>query len=169
MAENPHVYVWFLGLEERVADIYFLFRQKFTADVRLARFWTEAALEKLQHGSILRFCCEHGLFGSVEIDPTESKQLEEMLEEVSALALGADLTIDLTFHAALLIESSGIEKIFRRLIQALGASHFVLYTAIEASLRTHHEAFAQTATEFVDDRRLANAFRRLSDYPRVVA
>lgn len=163
MATNSTIYTWLEGFEEGVADIYFGFHQKFIQNPRLAKFWMEAALEELQHTSILRFCCENQLFSPVEINKTDTGRVTEMFEMVNVLANAPDLTVDLTFFAALIMESSGIEKIFRQLIQALAANHYVLYTAIEGSLRSHHEAFAQAALAFADDPALANSFRNLSN------
>ncbi len=156
-------YVRFVELEEQVAHIYFLFQQRFVDDHRLAKLWTEAALEEMQHASILRFCAEHRLFSPSQIHFKDADQVGDMLATVKATVNVPDLTVDQAFYAALLIESSGIDKLFRQLIRGLASSHPLLYSAIETSLRTHHLAFAQAAQAFVSDRFLISSFRDLID------
>src|SRR5437867_10339575 len=52
------IYSRFEAFEERLAHCYFLLQERFIAEPVLSRFWAVAALEELQHQSMLRFCRE---------------------------------------------------------------------------------------------------------------
>jgi len=61
MAKRNATYARFEALEERLAHCYFLLHERFTANPPLARFWMDAALDELQHSSILKYCRDRGL------------------------------------------------------------------------------------------------------------
>ena len=51
---------------EQLGHCYFLLHERFITSPPLARFWAEAAMDELQHQSILRFCRDRGLMADVE-------------------------------------------------------------------------------------------------------
>jgi hypothetical protein len=53
MTKLDYIYSKFEGLEEQVAHCYFLLQERFITNPPLAKFWAEAALEEMQHSSIL--------------------------------------------------------------------------------------------------------------------
>ena len=64
MTKTETIYAKFEGFEEELAHCYFLLQGRFIANPPLARFWIDAAMDELQHCSILRFCRERGLMSA---------------------------------------------------------------------------------------------------------
>src|SRR6516164_4256683 len=60
MTQREAVYTKYEKFEEELAHCYFLLHERFISDPPLARFWAEAAMDEIQHFSMLRFCREHG-------------------------------------------------------------------------------------------------------------
>src|SRR5438034_7538245 len=54
MAKRGVIYAKFEAFGEQLAHCYFLLQERFIADPALSRFWADAAMEELQHNSILR-------------------------------------------------------------------------------------------------------------------
>src|SRR5215510_11962458 len=77
---SKEIYAKFEALEEEVAHCYFVFHERFLFNAPLAKFWVDAALDEMQHASILRFCREHGLFGHIDSVPTVAKNINELLD-----------------------------------------------------------------------------------------
>jgi hypothetical protein len=154
-------YARFELLEEQLAHCYFQLHERFIHNPQLAAFWTEAAMDELQHSSLLRYCREHGIMSDVEIDWEAGKRVQELLDQVSNIISNPDVTMDDAFYASLLIESSEIDDVFAKLTQPLSKDHRILHEAISASLRLHHNKFAEAADEFLDDQAYGEAFRTL--------
>jgi hypothetical protein len=161
MTKRQLVYARFEAVEEELAHCYFLLHEHFIANPPLAKFWVETAMEELQHHSILRFCRERGLMAEIEIDSETTEHVQQLLDTVAGIASDPDVSVEEAFYAALLIESSGLEDVYEKLISALAKDHRLLFDAIQASLRSHHASFAAAAAEFSCDRGIAEAFRNL--------
>lgn len=159
MTKLDAVYSKFEALEEQVAHCYFLLHERFITNPPLAKFWAEAALDELQHASILRYCREHRLFEDDLIDVSTADRVDELLETVKGIVNDPAVTADDAFFASLLIESSELDKAYENLTRLLAKDHLLLYEAIHASLRMHHEKFADGAAEFTKDKAYVEAFR----------
>jgi hypothetical protein len=160
MTKVDAIYTRFEAIEEQLAHCYFLLHERFIANPRVAQFWAEAALEELQHQSILRFCRERGLItADVEVDWNTAENIEGLLDRVKDMISDPEVTVEEAFYAALLMESSELDDVYERLTRSLAKDHLLLYQAIHASLRSHYDTFADGAEEFSGDRGLAEAFR----------
>lgn len=115
MTKLETIYAKFEGFEEQLAHCYFLLHEHFIANPPLARFWAEAAMDELQHCSILRFCREHGLMIDGKIDPKAAVHVEELLDTVKGLAADPEVSINEAFYASLLMESSEMEETYEKL------------------------------------------------------
>lgn len=160
------VYARFEALEEEVAHCYFIFYERFIANTRLAKFWAEAALDELQHASILRFCREHGLFAKIDVDGRVADKVDQLLDTMKDIAGRATVTSDEAFSAALIIESSELDESYQKLTRPLAQAHLLLYQAIQTNLRLHHYNFAEAAAQFCKDQTFAEAFRVLAKTER---
>jgi hypothetical protein len=159
---NQDVYARFEALEEEVAHCYFIFHERFIANTRLAKFWVEAALDELQHASILRFCREHKLFAKIEVEGRAADKVNQLLDTVRDIVGRPKLTTDDAFSAALIVESSELDESYQKLTRPLAQAHLFLYQAILANLKLHHYNFAEAAAEFCKDKAFAEAFRSLA-------
>jgi hypothetical protein len=120
----------------------------------------EAAMDELQHHSILRFCRERGLtVADFDVDSIAVEHIDELLDTVKDMVRDPEVTADEAFYASLLMESSELDDIYEKLTRALAKDHFLLYQAIHADLRSHFDNFAAAAEEFSGDKGLAEAFR----------
>jgi hypothetical protein len=160
------VYAKFEALEEEVAHCYFIFYERFIANTRLAKFWAEAALDELQHASILRFCREHELFAKADVDPRVAEKIDQRLDTLKDIVARPEVTADEAFSAALIIESSELDESYEKLTRPLVQAHLILYQAIQTNLRLHHYNFAEAAAEFCKDHTFAEAFRTLAKTER---
>jgi hypothetical protein len=161
MTKREMIYTRFEGFEEQLAHCYFMLHERFIANPPLARFWVEAAMDELQHCSILRFCRERGLMADIHIDPNVAEHVEQLLNTVKGLATDPEVSIDEAFYASLLMESSELDGMYERLTADLAKNHPLLFEAIHASLRSHHSAFADAVEEFSGDRGFVEAFKNL--------
>ncbi|MBI4473986.1 MAG: hypothetical protein HY646_15060 [Acidobacteria bacterium] len=161
MTATETTYARFEAIEERLAHCYFLLHERFMTDPQLAAFWVEAAMDELQHSSLLRFCRERSIMSVSEIDPEVSERVAQLVEHVASIVRSPDVSIKEAFYASLLIESSEIEDIFDKLTDSLRKDHFLLYQAIQTSLRLHHRKFAEAAGKFLDDPAYVEAFNNL--------
>ena len=159
---NQVVYERFEALEEEVAHCYFILHERFLANSALAKFWVDAALDELQHSSILRFCREHGLITKFAIGSDVVDRVDQLLDTVKDAVAKPALAVDEAFSAALLIESSELDETYEKLIRPLEQAHPLMYQAIQANLRLHHYNFAEAAAEFSKDRAFAQAFKTLA-------
>jgi len=159
MAKTDAVYSKFESLEEELAHCYFVLQEKFITKPRLSRFWAEAALDELQHASILRYCREHQLFEDESVEIGVAERVDDLLDTVKSIVTNLQLTIDDAFYAALLIESSELDDAFHKLTKPLARNHTLLYQAIRANFQAHHDKFAEAAAEFTNDRGYVEAFR----------
>ncbi len=91
MAKRNATYARFEALEERLAHCYFLLHERFIKNPPLAKFWAEAAMEELQHFSILRFCRERGVMAEVDVDLEAANNVEELLDTVKSIVAHASL------------------------------------------------------------------------------
>src|SRR5437762_7994546 len=115
MTKRETIYAKFETLEEQLAHCYFLLHERFIANPPLARFWAEAAMEELQHFSILRFCRERGLMRELDLDPEVAGNIEDLLETVKGIVSESDVSVDEAFYAALLMESSELDEVYEKL------------------------------------------------------
>jgi len=161
MTKREMIYTRFEGFEEQIAHCYFLLHERFIANPPLAKFWVEAAMDELQHCSILRFCRERRLMANLEIDPRTAEHIEQLLTTVSGIAGDPEVSIEEAFYASLLMESSELDETYQKLTAGVAKDHPLLYEAIHSSLRSHHSAFADAAEQFSGDRGFAEAFSNL--------
>jgi len=159
MTNSEAIYARFETLEESLAHCYFLLHERFIDDPPLAKFWLEAALDDLQHSSILRFCRERGILANVDVGISTADHVDILLDTVKKIISDPGLTIDEALYASLLMEASELDEAYEKLTRALAKDHLTLYETIRASLRTHHDRFANAATEFSSDQAYAEAFR----------
>jgi hypothetical protein len=150
------------GYENRLGHVYIGFHERFKDRPDLARFWSDAALEEMQHGAILRFCREHGNLTSAVVDDLICDHIESLIETVASVARKPDLSVNEAFYASLLVEASELDDLYARLIEGLLPDHRLLYESIEANLRSHHVRFAEAADRFLSDPAFVAAFRNLS-------
>lgn len=162
MTKTQTSYAKFEAFEEQLAHCYFLLHERFIANPPMAKFWAETAMDELQHHSILRFCRERGLTAEVDIDPRTAVHIEQLLETVRAICSKPDVSVEEAFYASLLMETSEIEDVYEKLTGALAKDHRLLFEAIQHSMRSHHQTFADAADEFCGDQAIADAFKNLS-------
>ena len=162
MTKINTIYARFEALEEQLAHCYFVLQERFIANPPLSKFWAEAAMEEFQHASILRYCRERGLMvADFEMDPDIAQYLDELRDTLRGIFTDPEVTVDEAFYASLLMESSELDEIYAKLTRPLARDHMLLYQAIQAGLRGHYESFAAGATQFAEDKGLAEAFRAL--------
>ena len=161
VTKHQITYAKFEALEEKLAHCYFMLHQRFITDPTLSRFWLDTALDELQHQSILRFCRERTLTADADVGLDRIEKIEDLLDTVQGIVNDPDVSIDEAFYASLLMESSELDDVYEKLTGLLKSSHPVLYDAIRASLRSHHETFAEAVEKFSGDHGLAQAFRNL--------
>ena len=162
MTKRDMIYAKFEVLEEQLAHCYFLLHERFIENPPLAKFWAEAAMEELQHFSILRFCRERGLMRELDLDPAAAGNIEELLETVKSIVSESEISVDEAFYAALLMESSELDEVYEKLTLVLAKEHPLLYAPIHASLRSHLGTFAEGAGKFCGDSGFVEAFRMLA-------
>jgi len=163
MTQREAIYTKYEKFEEELAHCYFLLHERFIADPPLARFWAEAAMDELQHFSILRFCRERSLMADVEPGTTTTNNIEDLLETVKAIVSDPEVTVEEAFYASLLMESSEMEEVYERLVGGLERDHPLLYQAIHASLQSHLRDFKEGAEQFCKDRGFVEAFRNMGN------
>jgi len=159
MTKADAIYAKFEALEEQLAHCYFLLNERFITSPPLGKFWAEAALDELQHSSILRYCREHKLFAEALVDEGTADRVDELLDTVKSIVEDPNVTVDDAFYASLLIESSELDDAYDKLTRPLANDHPLLYNAIQATLRMHHDRFADGAAEFTSGRADVEAFR----------
>jgi hypothetical protein len=159
MTNSNAIYARFEALEERLAHCYFLLQERFINDPPLAKFWLEAALDELQHSSILRFCRERGILANVDVGFSTADHVDMLLDTVKKIVSDPGVTVDEAFYASMLMEGSELDETYEKLTRALLNDHLSIYEAIRASLRTHHDRFADAAAEFSNDQAYAEAFK----------
>jgi hypothetical protein len=161
MTKGETLYAKFEAFEEQIAHCYFLLHERFISNPPLAKFWAEAAMDELQHCSILRFCRERGLMADVDIKPDIAEHVDQLLDTVKGLTTDPEVSIEEAFYASLLMESSELDETYGKLTSGLAKDHPLLYEAVHSSLRSHHTAFADAAEQFSRDRGFSEAFRNL--------
>ncbi len=161
MTKREMTYTTFEGFEEELAHCYFLLHERFIANPPLARFWAEAAMDELQHSSILRFCRDRGLMAEVDFDASMVEQLEDLLGTVKGIAEDPEVTTDEAFYASLLMESSEMDEVYEKLTGPLAKDHPLLYKAIHANLRSNHTSFSEAVEKFSGDKGFVEGFRNL--------
>src|SRR6185436_14404231 len=125
------------------------------------KFWAGAAMDEMQHSSILRFCREHGLLAEVDVEPKTIEHIDDLLETVENIVNDPEVSVHEAFYASLLMESSELDDAYAKLTGSLARDNRLLFAAIHANQRAHHGSLADAAEEFSRDRGLAEAFRRL--------
>jgi hypothetical protein len=163
---SEDLYAKFEALEEEVAHCYFVFHKRFLANSPLAKFWIEAALDEMQHASILRFCREHKLSGNIDDADAVAMKIDELLDALRDAVGKAKITVDEAFAAALVVESSELDEAYEKLTRPLVQAHLMLYEAIQSNLRLHHYNFAEAAEQFCRDKTYASAFTGLAKTDR---
>jgi len=161
MSKRDMIYAKFETIEEQVAHCYFLLHEHFIANPPLAKFWVEAAMDELQHNSILRFCRERGLMSEVDIDQESIERIEQLLETVKSIVSDPEVTVDEAFYASLVLETSELDEVYQTLTRVLAVEQPLLYQAIQTSLRSHHHVFIEGAERFCTDRGFVDEFRNL--------
>src|SRR5215467_279090 len=104
MTQREAIYTKYEKFEEELAHCYFVLHERFIADPPLARFWAEAAMDELQHFSMLRFCREHGLMTGDVPGPNTTGHIEDLLETVKDIICDPNISVEEAFYASLLIE-----------------------------------------------------------------
>jgi hypothetical protein len=163
---SQDLYAEFEALEEEVAHCYFVFHERFLSNPPLAKFWVDAALDEMQHASILRFCREHKLFGNVDDAGVVAGKIDELLDALREVVRKPRITVDDAFAAALIVESSEMDEAYEKLTRPLVQAHLILYEAIQSNLRLHHYNFAEAAEQFCRDKTYADAFISLAKTDR---
>lgn len=161
MTATETTYARFEALEERLAHCYFLLHERFVTDPQLAAFWVEAAMDELQHSSLIRFCRERSIMADCDIGPDVADRVVQLVDDVATIVRNPGVTIQEAFYASLLIESSEIDDVFDKLTASLRKDHLLLHHAIQTSLRLHHTKFAEAAGQFLDDPAYVEAFSNL--------
>jgi len=161
MTKRETLYAKFEGFEEQIAHCYFLLHERFISNTPLARFWAEAAMDELQHCSILRFCRDRGFMADVHIKPDVAGHIGQLLDTVKGLSSDPEVSVDEAFYASLLVESSEMDETYHKLTAGLAKDHPLLYEAVQSSFRSHHIALADAAEKFSGDRGFVEAFRNL--------
>jgi hypothetical protein len=156
------LYAKFEALEEEVAHCYFVLHEQFLFNSPLAKFWLDAALDEMQHASILRFCREHELFGQVDDAAAVIRKIDELLDVLRNTACKSKISVDAAFAAALIVESSELDEAYQKLTRPLAQTHLMLHEAIQSNLRLHHYNFAEAAEQFCRDKTYADAFTSLA-------
>ena len=160
MTKVDAMYSKFEAFEEQLAHCYFRLHEHFIANPPLAKFWAEAAMDELQHSAILRFCRERGLtVTDFDIGRLTMERIDDLLDTAKDIVNDPEVTVDESFYASLLMESSELDEIYEELTRGLAKDHLLLYQAIHAGLRAHFDSFADAALEFSGDKGLAEAFR----------
>jgi hypothetical protein len=162
MTKCADIYTKFENFETHLAYCYLLLQKRFSSHPRLASFWSHAAIDELHHCSILRFCREQERMTDVDIDREVIRRIEDVLDIVRDIATDPELSIDEAFYAAFLVESSEMDDFYEEMSSVLTEAQPLLLDNIQASLRSHHEAFAVAAEEFCCNKTFAEAFRSLS-------
>src|SRR5215510_15595247 len=116
MPNKTQLYSRIEGYENRLGHAYIGFHERFKDRPELARFWSDAALEELQHGAILRFCRDRGNFTNDAIDEGVCDHLETLIATVASVAKKPDLSVDEAFYASLLVEASELDDAYARLV-----------------------------------------------------
>ena len=161
MTKREAIYTRFEKIEEQIAHCYFLLHERFIANPPLAKFWAEAAMDELQHHSMLRFCRERSMMADIEVGFDTVEHVEQLLDLVKDIANDREVSIEEAFYASLLIESSELDEIYEELTDSLAATHPLLYQAIHANVRGHHQSFIEGAEQFCKDRSYVEAFKNL--------
>lgn len=161
MKDAASIYVTFETFEERAADFSFILHERFVHLPPLSQFWTEMALQELQHASVLRFCRERRLFNTAGITEKMVARVGDQLNAAARIISTEHVTVDEAFHAALLLESSELDAAYETLSRQLSGPYFMLQRAVESNTRDHHLRFADAAAEFSTDPALAGAFQKL--------
>ena len=161
MTKRDVIYAKYEAFEEELAHCYFKLHEHFIANPPLARFWAEAAMDEVQHSSILRFCRERGVMVDAGLDLKTAEHVEDLIDTVKGIVNDPDVSVDEAFYAALMVETSELEEIYDRLTSALAANHPLLHQAIHATLRSHHQSFIEGAEQFCGDRAFVEAFRNM--------
>jgi hypothetical protein len=161
MTQREAIYTKYEKFEEELAHCYFVLHERFIADPPLARFWADAAMDELQHFSMLRFCREHGLMTADVPGPNTTGHIEDLLETVKGIMCDPNISVEEAFYASLLIEASEMDEIYERLAGGLEKDHPLLYQAIHASLQSHLRGFREGAEQFCKDRGFIEAFRNI--------
>ena len=162
MPNKIELYTRIEGYEHRLGHVYIGFHERFKDRPELARFWSEAAFEEMQHGAILRFCRENGNFSNDTVDDALCNRIESLIDTVASVAKKPDLSVDEAFYASLLVEASELDDVYARLTGGLLPDHRLLYESIRANLRSHHEQFSEAAGRFLSDPAFVAAFSNLS-------
>jgi hypothetical protein len=162
MLREVELYNKIEGYENQLGHVYIRFHERFKNYPAVAKFWSEAALEEMQHGGILRFCREHGSFTAEEIENLTCEHIAELLETVSSVADKSDLTVNEAFYASLLMEASELDEVYSKLTRGLLPNHPLLYESIKANMLSHHARFADAADRFLADPAFVTAFRNLA-------
>src|SRR5215475_8189171 len=99
MPNKIPLYARIEGCENRLGHAYIGLHERFKDRPDVARFWSDAALEELQHGAILRFCREHGNLTTIVLDDAVCERIENLIETVASVARKPDLSVDEAFYA----------------------------------------------------------------------
>jgi hypothetical protein len=146
-------------LEEQLAHCYFTLHERFASNPDLAAFWADTAWEEMQHSSILRYCREQGLRADDTVNINTANHVAQLLATVKRVVQNPGVTVDEAFYVSLLMESSELDDAYEKLTRPLARHHRALFEAIHASMRSHHDKFADGAMEFSANKAYAEAFR----------
>jgi hypothetical protein len=162
MTDKTEVYSRFERFERSMALTYMRMHRRYMDNHPLASFWMHAALDEVQHASILRFCRDNHAFCLEDLDAHIADRIEDLLASVSAVFGREDLTLKEGFYAALLIEASELDEVYTVLAGGLAHRFPDIYRTVQKQIDRHHEHFASAAERFIEDAAFAAAFRNLT-------
>jgi hypothetical protein len=135
----------FIEFEERAAALYRKFAGQFPENSGLSNFWLKMSMEEQQHAGFLKFCEEN------LIEPADEREFEKMDRLIDRLERRADrssLSVDEAFVIAAELESSEIIGIYRRLIDQVPGTSYLLRRRIETTTSGHMRDLLQGARTF---------------------
>ena len=151
MIAKTETYRRFEQLERNMALIYLRMHRRFIENPPLASFWMHAALDEVQHASILRFCRENHAFALKDLSAGAAERIEDLMASVSAVFGRQDLTLKEAFYAALLMEASELDDVYAGLTSGLADCYPEIYKNVQNQISRHHEHFAAAAEQFAQD------------------
>ena len=133
----------FAEIERLVSKVYFRFSHLFLHRPELRDFWWQMAIDEEQHACILLACkaiVEN--FYDESVDPEIPKEKAEQLKEQISSYLNKgtpSITIEEAFKIALEMESSEVDAIYSRLLQACGpkVAKTLENVGVPASIQRH--------------------------------
>ena len=144
----PQVYDIFIRFEDRSAELYLDLSVRFFADPELSWFWVEMAMEEKQHAGLLRYCRDANVFTTQLPDASEIQKLAALFSRLQRSILNESLTVDAAFEIAILLETSEINDIYRRLTAPIQGPQHILQKKLEISVEHHFRKLLAAAQKY---------------------